>query len=178
MRVHLAIHRSPASVGCYEVKAKWCEPRCGDASAETTSKPPPLGGWVEGRQSSCGLIDSETFKSDHAVVANGLAYVRSVLGIRLLSVGGQRGGEMDHNQLGIGRRVLAVVINIVVVVALLVVLGLLFHKTHSGNGSASVNLTGASALIWLVLALAYLIVPKVFTGQTFGRRLVGGQSRR
>ena len=84
---------------------------------------------------------------------------------------------MGEAQLGIGRRILAVVINIVVVVALLVVLGLLFHKTHAGNGSASVGLTGASALIWAVLALAYLIVPKVRTGQTIGRWLVGGRPR-
>ncbi len=81
-------------------------------------------------------------------------------------------------QLGIGRRILAVAINIVVVVALLVILGLLFHKTHTGNGSASVDLTGISALIWAVLALAYLIVPKVRTGQTVGRWLVGGRPRK
>jgi hypothetical protein len=85
---------------------------------------------------------------------------------------------MDDAQLGMGRRVLAVVINIAVVVALLIVLGLLFHKTHTGNGSASVNLTGTSALIWFVLALAYLIIPKVSTGQTIGRWLVGGRPSR
>lgn len=31
-----------------------------------------------------------------------------------------------------------------------------------------------SALIWFGLALAYLIVPRGRTGQTIGRRLVGG----
>ena len=82
---------------------------------------------------------------------------------------------MDNSQLGMGRRALAVLINIAVLVALLVLLGLLFHKTHTGGGSASVNLTGLSALIWFVLALAYLIVPKVRSGQTIGRRLVGGR---
>lgn len=82
---------------------------------------------------------------------------------------------MNDGDLGLGRRITAVVINIVVVIALLVVLGLLFGKTHSGNGSASVHLTGVSALVWMVLALAYLIVPKLQTGQTIGRRLVGGR---
>ena len=82
---------------------------------------------------------------------------------------------MDDTQLGMGRRVIAVVINIVVVVVLLVVVGLLFQKTRTGQGSASVNLTGASALIWFVLALAYLIIPKMRTGQTIGRLLVGGR---
>lgn len=72
----------------------------------------------------------------------------------------------------------AVLINIVVLIVLLILLGLLFHKTHTGHGSASVSLTGVSALIWFVLALAYLIVPKVRTGQTVGRRLVGGQPSR
>jgi hypothetical protein len=82
---------------------------------------------------------------------------------------------MQHHELGMGRRIVAVAINIAVVVMLLIVLGLLFHKTHSGGGSASVNLTGVSALIWAVLALGYLIVPKVRTGQTIGRWLVGGR---
>jgi RDD family len=82
---------------------------------------------------------------------------------------------MNDARLGLGRGVVAVVINIVVVIGLLIVLGLLFGKAHTGQGSASVNLTGVSALIWFVLALAYLIVPKVRTGQTIGRRLVGGQ---
>lgn len=82
---------------------------------------------------------------------------------------------MNHARLGLGRRIAAVVINIVVLIVLLIVLGLLFHKTHTGNGSASVNLTGVSALIWFVLAIVYLIVPKVRTGQTIGRRLVGGR---
>lgn len=82
---------------------------------------------------------------------------------------------MNDGQLGLGRRIAAVVINIVVLIVLLIVLGLLFGKTHSGHGSASVTLSGVSAVIWILLALAYLIVPKVRTGQTPGRRLVGGR---
>jgi uncharacterized RDD family membrane protein YckC len=82
---------------------------------------------------------------------------------------------MNGGQLGLGRRIAAVVINIVVIVVLLIVLGLLFGKTHSGHGSASVNLTGVSAVIWIVLVLAYLSIPKVRTGQTIGRRLLGGR---
>ena len=81
---------------------------------------------------------------------------------------------MEDARLGLGRRVAAALINIGVLIVLLILLGLLFHKTHTGNGSASVSLTGVSALIWFVLALAYLIVPKVRTGQTIGSRLVGG----
>lgn len=82
---------------------------------------------------------------------------------------------MNDARLGLGRGIVAVVINIVVVIGLLIVLGLLFGKAHTDQQSASVNLTGVSALIWFVLALAYLIVPKVRTGQTIGRRLVGGR---
>ncbi len=85
---------------------------------------------------------------------------------------------MNQARLGLGRRIAAVLINIAVLIALLIAIGVLFHKAHSGNGSASVNLTGISALIWLVLALAYLIVPKMLTGQTIGRRLVGGRPSR
>jgi RDD family len=83
--------------------------------------------------------------------------------------------DVETARLGRGRGIVAVVINIVVVIVLLIVLGLLFGKTHTGDHSASVNLTGVSALIWFVLGLAYLIVPKVRTGQTIGRRLVGGR---
>ena len=82
---------------------------------------------------------------------------------------------MDDRRLGLTRGVIAVIINIAVIVGLLIVLGLLFHKTHTSAGSASVRLTGTSALIWLVLTLAYLIIPKVHTGQTIGRQLVGGR---
>lgn len=81
---------------------------------------------------------------------------------------------MNDARLGVGRGFVAVMINIVVVIGLLIVLGLLFGKAHTGHHSASVNLTGVSALIWFALSLAYLIVPKVRTGQTIGRRLVGG----
>ena len=82
---------------------------------------------------------------------------------------------MNVAQLSLGRRIVAVVINILVLIGLLIVLGLIFGKTHTGHGSASVNLTGVSAVIWFVLALAYLIIPKLLTGQTLGRRIVGGQ---
>jgi uncharacterized RDD family membrane protein YckC len=86
--------------------------------------------------------------------------------------------DMESPRLGHGRGVVAVLINIAVLIALLVVLGLLFGETHTRHGSASVHLTGVSALIWLVLALAYLIVPRLRTGQTIGRRLVGGRPSR
>jgi hypothetical protein len=82
---------------------------------------------------------------------------------------------MNDGQLGLGRRVAAVVINIGVLVVLLIVLGLLFGQAHSGHGSASVKLTGVSAVVWIALALAYLLIPKLTTGQTPGRRLVGGR---
>jgi hypothetical protein len=85
------------------------------------------------------------------------------------------GENMNDARLGLGRGIAAVVINIVVVIGLLILLGLLFGKAHAGHQSASVNLTGVSALLWFVLALGYLIVPKVRTGQTIGRRLVGGR---
>jgi hypothetical protein len=85
---------------------------------------------------------------------------------------------MNNAELGLGRGFLAVVINIAVVIGLLIVLGLLFGKAHSAHGSASVNLTGVSAVLWFAVTLIYLIVPKVLTGQTIGRRLVGGRPRR
>ena len=85
---------------------------------------------------------------------------------------------MPDRKLGLMRGGLAVLINIIVVIALLVVIGLLFGTAHARHGTASVHLTGVSALIWFVLAAAYLIIPKVRTGQTFGRRLVGGRPSR
>ena len=85
---------------------------------------------------------------------------------------------MNDTRLGLARGIAAVIINIIVLIGLLIAVGLLFHKTHTGHESASVKLTGVSALIWFVLALAYLIVPKLRTGQTIGRRLVGGRPRK
>jgi hypothetical protein len=82
---------------------------------------------------------------------------------------------VNRAKLGLGRGIAAVVINVIVLIGLLIVVGLLFHKTHTGHQSASVKLTGVSALIWFVLVLAYLIVPKLRTGQTIGRWLVGGR---
>ncbi len=83
---------------------------------------------------------------------------------------------MKREDLGTVRNGAAILINILVLVVLLVVIGLIAGDAHSGQGSASVNLTGGAAVIWVLLALIYLVVPKLLFGQTLGRRLLGGKS--
>ena len=69
---------------------------------------------------------------------------------------------------GHGRGVVAVLINIAVLIALLVVLGLLFGETHTRHGSASVHLTGVSALIWFALTKQFALAMVFATLTGFG----------
>ena len=73
----------------------------------------------------------------------------------------------------LGRRIGAALLDIAVVFVLLIVLGLLFGDSESSGGSVSVNLEGASALVFFVLTLLYYGVSEATTGQTLGKRLLG-----
>jgi len=63
-------------------------------------------------------------------------------------------------------------IDIVILVGLLIVVGLAFGKAHTHGGSASVHLTGVSALIWALLAFAYYTIAEALGGQTLGKLLL------
>ena len=72
----------------------------------------------------------------------------------------------------VGRRIGAALIDLIVVFVLGIVLALAIGDTESGDGHASFKLEGASAFVWLVLALAYYGVAEAISGQTIGKRLL------
>ena len=73
----------------------------------------------------------------------------------------------------LGRRIGAALLDLVVLAILFVVLGLLIGDSESGDGSASVNLEGAGALLFFALTLLYYGVLEAATGQTLGKKLLG-----
>ena len=70
----------------------------------------------------------------------------------------------------IGRRVGAGLLDIAVLAVVFVVMGLLFGDSRAENGQASVNLHGAAAVAFFVVALAYYFVAEMLTGATVGKR--------
>jgi uncharacterized RDD family membrane protein YckC len=73
----------------------------------------------------------------------------------------------------LGRRIGAGLIDLVVVVALLVVLGLLIGENETGNGRVQVSLNGGPALVWGGLSLLYYFASEAISGRTLGKRLLG-----
>lgn len=71
----------------------------------------------------------------------------------------------------VGRRIVAALVDFVVIVVLLIVVGLAFGEGHSGSGSAGVNLHGLSAIVFLVLVFGYFFGSELAFGQTLGKRL-------
>jgi uncharacterized RDD family membrane protein YckC len=70
----------------------------------------------------------------------------------------------------VGRRIGAAVLDVLALIVLFVVIGLLFGKTHTGGGNASVNLTGTSAIVYFALVALYYVAFETTTGQTLGKR--------
>jgi len=71
----------------------------------------------------------------------------------------------------LGRRVVAALVDLVISAVLLILVGIVFGQAHSGKGSASVNLHGASAVVFLLLVFTYYATAEVLWGQTIGKRL-------
>jgi uncharacterized RDD family membrane protein YckC len=75
-----------------------------------------------------------------------------------------------------GKRIVAAIIDIVVLAVLFVVFALLFgDSTAETEDSASVNLNleGGPAIIYFIVVLAYYFVMEAATGKTFGKMLMG-----
>jgi uncharacterized RDD family membrane protein YckC len=73
----------------------------------------------------------------------------------------------------LGRRIGAGLLDLIVLVVLLIIVGVIFGKGETSGSSASVNLEGVSALVWILLAFAYYGVLEATTGQTLGKKLLG-----
>ena len=55
----------------------------------------------------------------------------------------------------LGRRIGAGLIDLIVLVVLLIIVGVIFGKSETSGSSASVNLEGVSALVWLLASYLY-----------------------
>jgi uncharacterized RDD family membrane protein YckC len=84
----------------------------------------------------------------------------------------------------IGARIVAGLIDLVVLAVLFVVVGLLFGGTHSQTATSlsnpsvhetnySVSLTGVSFALFVIVCLVYYFVLESRSGQTIGKRVMG-----
>src|ERR671917_846627 len=72
-----------------------------------------------------------------------------------------------------GRRVLATLVDGVVLGLVFVVMSMLFWTSSAQGAQASASLSGLPFLIYLVLVFAYYILMEGYLGQTVGKMLLG-----
>jgi uncharacterized RDD family membrane protein YckC len=75
-----------------------------------------------------------------------------------------------------GKRIVAAIIDIVVLAVLFVVFALLFGDSTAESEettSVSLNLDGGPAIIYFIVVLAYYFVMEAATGKTFGKMVMG-----
>ena len=72
-----------------------------------------------------------------------------------------------------GRRILATLVDSVVISILFVVMSALFGRSSTAGGEASASLEGLPALIFFLLVVLYYIVLEGYLGQTLGKMLLG-----
>jgi uncharacterized RDD family membrane protein YckC len=70
---------------------------------------------------------------------------------------------------GVGRRAVAIIIDMIV----LCIIGWVLALGMGGSSSTGFNLSGAPALIWFLIALAYYVVMEVQMGGTLGKLALG-----
>lgn len=78
----------------------------------------------------------------------------------------------------VGRRIGAALLDLVILVVLFTVVGAVFGKAYASSTGAGVNLTGASAIAYFAIVLAYYFLSEVSAGQTLGKRALGIRVRR
>jgi uncharacterized RDD family membrane protein YckC len=74
---------------------------------------------------------------------------------------------------GVGRRFLAVLVDLVILGVIDYVISLAFGGAQTGGGSVSVSLTGFPALIVALIPVFYYIVLEAVMGGTLGKMLLG-----
>jgi len=72
-----------------------------------------------------------------------------------------------------GRRIVAALVDFVVLFILLLVVGALLGDSESSGASVSVSLEGASALVFFLIVFLYYLVFESTSGQTPGKKLLG-----
>lgn len=76
-----------------------------------------------------------------------------------------------------GRRIAAALVDIGVLFALFVFVGILVGDTGSNDGGGSVTLENGGFLVFAGLSLLYYFLGEAITGQTLGKRLLGVRVR-
>ena len=72
-----------------------------------------------------------------------------------------------------GRRVLATIVDGVVIAVVAMLVGALFGTTRASSGEVSTSLSGLSSLLAIALAFGYYIALEGTRGQTLGKMLFG-----
>lgn len=72
-----------------------------------------------------------------------------------------------------GRRVLATIVDAIVLGLLFAVMSMLFGSTSAQGGQVNASLNGLSALAYFVLIFAYYMLMEGYLGQTVGKLLLG-----
>lgn len=73
----------------------------------------------------------------------------------------------------LGRRIVAALLDILLLGIVFVLLGIITGGAHSGSSSASVTLGSGGTLVFFLIAGAYYFGCESTTGQTIGKRLAG-----
>lgn len=73
----------------------------------------------------------------------------------------------------VGRRVLATIVDGILLLIVSIIFSALFGTTSSSGGTVGFSLTGLPALLFFVVVLAYFIVLEGSLGQTVGKMIVG-----
>ncbi len=72
-----------------------------------------------------------------------------------------------------GRRVLATLVDAIVLGVLFFVMSMLFGSSSAQGGQVNASLSGVAFLIYLVVVFAYYILMEGYLGQTVGKMLFG-----
>jgi uncharacterized RDD family membrane protein YckC len=73
----------------------------------------------------------------------------------------------------LGKRIVAGIIDLVLVIAIGAVLTALFGDTSSGDDGFNASLSGGPFLLYVVLVFGYYFVMEAFLGQTLGKMALG-----
>jgi uncharacterized RDD family membrane protein YckC len=73
----------------------------------------------------------------------------------------------------VGQRIGAAIVDMILLAILFVVMSMLFGQSESGDGSFSVNLSGAPFIIYVLLSFGYYMGMEFKLGQTVGKKLTG-----
>lgn len=79
----------------------------------------------------------------------------------------------DHSDGIFGRRIAAAFLDLALLLALFVILGLPLGEGNLGGGGPLVSLSGAGAALYVAMVFLYCIALEAAIGQTVGERLLG-----